>query len=186
MASNIDTTKPAAGSATTLSVRENFAAAKSEIEALQALSKAIYGVIYKTGASQTVPTGAAATVVEFDSAPSGPLAQYWDGVNYCWDVAAAAADGWVSWSAIVHLDWAANATGSRKVRIHDELENILNGMGTVPEAGTAHTTPTMPTEWHEIGTTQQLFAIAGQSSGGNLDILASVVPPSFFQLMLSK
>lgn len=35
MASAIDATKPAAGNATTLSVRENFASAKSEIEALQ-------------------------------------------------------------------------------------------------------------------------------------------------------
>jgi hypothetical protein len=37
MASNIDTTKPAAGNATTLSVRANFTAAKQEIEDLQAI-----------------------------------------------------------------------------------------------------------------------------------------------------
>ena len=36
MASSIDSTKPETGNATTLSVRDNFAAAKSEIEALQA------------------------------------------------------------------------------------------------------------------------------------------------------
>ena len=36
MSSNIDATKPAAGAATTQSVRDNFAAAKAEIEALQA------------------------------------------------------------------------------------------------------------------------------------------------------
>lgn len=36
MASSIDATKPVQGSATTLSVRNNFSAAKSEIEALQA------------------------------------------------------------------------------------------------------------------------------------------------------
>lgn len=36
MASSIDVTKPVQGSATTLSVRDNFSAAKSEIEALQA------------------------------------------------------------------------------------------------------------------------------------------------------
>lgn len=35
MASTIDTTKPVSGSPTTLSVRDNFAAAKTEIEALQ-------------------------------------------------------------------------------------------------------------------------------------------------------
>lgn len=35
MASNIDTTKPEAGSATTASVRANFTAAKTEIESLQ-------------------------------------------------------------------------------------------------------------------------------------------------------
>lgn len=35
MASSIDTTKPQAGSATTTSVRNNFSAAKTEIEALQ-------------------------------------------------------------------------------------------------------------------------------------------------------
>ena len=37
MASSIDATKPIAGNPTTLSVRDNFAAAKSEIEALQAV-----------------------------------------------------------------------------------------------------------------------------------------------------
>lgn len=35
MASNIDATKPVAGTPTTQSVRDNFSAAKSEIEALQ-------------------------------------------------------------------------------------------------------------------------------------------------------
>lgn len=38
MASNIDVTKPVTGSATTESVRQNFTAAKAEIEALQALT----------------------------------------------------------------------------------------------------------------------------------------------------
>ena len=36
MASNIDVTKPIAGNPTTLSVRDNFSASKTEIEALQA------------------------------------------------------------------------------------------------------------------------------------------------------
>jgi hypothetical protein len=35
MASSIDITKPEAGAATTQSVRDNFSAAKTEIEALQ-------------------------------------------------------------------------------------------------------------------------------------------------------
>lgn len=186
MASNIDTTKPETGSATTASVRANFAAAKTEIEDLQAHPRAIFGLIYKTVASQAVPNGAPSTIVQFDGTPSGQLAEYWDNVNFGWDLAAAAADGWMYWRAVLHFDWAANATGSRKMRIHDELENILNGMGTVPESGTAHTTPTMQTEWHKIGTTGMVFAVAGQSSGADLNILHNVVPPSFFQIELSK
>lgn len=49
MASNIDATKPVAGSPTTQSVRQNFAAAKSEIEALQsskANKDAVFGKNY--------------------------------------------------------------------------------------------------------------------------------------------
>lgn len=47
MASSIDATKPAAGNATTLSVRENFASAKSEIESIQSdmLSKASWIIV---------------------------------------------------------------------------------------------------------------------------------------------
>lgn len=45
MASNIDATKPTAGTATTESVRQNFAYAKSEIETLQGQTAAIAGII---------------------------------------------------------------------------------------------------------------------------------------------
>ncbi len=38
MTSNIDITKPTSGNATTQSVRDNFAAAKNEIEVLQSTS----------------------------------------------------------------------------------------------------------------------------------------------------
>ena len=45
MASNIDPTNPTSGSASTLSVRLNFAHAKAEIEALQAQVAAIVGTL---------------------------------------------------------------------------------------------------------------------------------------------
>jgi len=49
MASNIDITKPTSGTATTSSVRSNFSAAKTEIEALQANQVVAAGVIISDG-----------------------------------------------------------------------------------------------------------------------------------------
>lgn len=79
MPSSIDITKPIQGAATTASVRDNFAAAKTEIEALQAISN-IQGILHSNGntitaavpgtdyvAPNTAITGATKMLITYDA-----------------------------------------------------------------------------------------------------------------------
>ena len=112
MASTIDPTKPAAGAATTLSVRNNFLAAKNEIESLQTEVAAkqaalVSGSNIKTingtsilGAGDIAVSGGT-TVVASDTPPASP----------------AAGDLWVRTADMVLLTYFNDGTSSQWVAL---------------------------------------------------------------------
>lgn len=66
MASNIDATQPPANNPTTAAMRANMAAAKAEIETLQAIST-LYGTTLVKTTDQIVTKGGVATKINFDA-----------------------------------------------------------------------------------------------------------------------
>lgn len=103
MASNINASVPPFGNATTSAVRENFAAAKAEIEALQLSRVLRLGSIHETvEIFQQCATNDVGQPVQFNTQLfNNPVGAFtWDSVNHEIVIEKA---GWYSWMLAFHI-----------------------------------------------------------------------------------